>query len=205
MVGADVADAFRREYPGRQPYAFPSTALDAVSIFSWDALDSVLRNAAAHAIPSSCRRQAVNAPTPRRLADAHALLKGNRPFHSARVVVRRRARRARSRDGVRGSGRSAHSVVRHGGTHGFGWHYDSEEVFIVQTDGAKDYYFRSNTIEPESANTGSDFSRFREETSQIGMARLNSRRLVVYPARWWHVAKCVEDSLSISIGIARGN
>lgn len=97
--------------------------------------------------------------------------------------------------------------VTPGGTHGFGWHYDSEKVFIVQTDGAKDYYFRSNTIEPESANTGSDFSRFREETSQIGMARLNSRRLVVYPARWWHVpnaSKTRYPSLSASLAATEG-
>jgi ribosomal protein L16 Arg81 hydroxylase len=27
------------------------------------------------------------------------------------------------------------------GTHSFGWHYDDEDVYIVQTEGSKDYFF----------------------------------------------------------------
>jgi ribosomal protein L16 Arg81 hydroxylase len=33
------------------------------------------------------------------------------------------------------------------GTNNFGWHYDVEDVFIVQTAGAKDCYFRENTVD----------------------------------------------------------
>jgi 50S ribosomal protein L16 3-hydroxylase len=88
-------------------------------------------------------------------------------------------------------------------THGFGWHYDDEDVFIVQTDGTKDYFFRENSVErhrpPEAAP---DFSRFRHETSPIGTSRLIAGDWLYIPARWWHVAKCVEDSLSISLGIS---
>ena len=31
---------------------------------------------------------------------------------------------------------------------GFGWHYDPEDVFIVQTHGAKEYQLRKNTVNP---------------------------------------------------------
>ena len=32
--------------------------------------------------------------------------------------------------------------------YGFGWHYDAEDVFIVQTTGSKDYSLRKNTVNP---------------------------------------------------------
>ena len=36
-------------------------------------------------------------------------------------------------------------------THGFSWHYDAEEVFIVQTAGVKDYLLRENTVAASAA------------------------------------------------------
>ena len=49
------------------------------------------------------------------------------------------------------------------GTHGFGWHYDAEDVFIAQTVGCKDYYF---------ARTRSTLtSRSRRPTSWRSSAR----------------------------------
>jgi hypothetical protein len=199
-------DVFTRQYLGRQPYAFPSTAAGAVSIFGWDTLDIVLRKAPAADILIVARGKLVNAPTPRRLTDARGLLK-----QGIGLVIRH----AHSHDATlaelgldiaRAIPGEAHIqlFVTPGGTHGFGWHYDTEEVFIIQTDGAKDYFFRSNTVEPDLAESSSNFSRFREETSPIGTARLIRGDWLYIPARWWHVAKCLEDSLSISIGIARG-
>jgi 50S ribosomal protein L16 3-hydroxylase len=88
------------------------------------------------------------------------------------------------------------------GTHGFSWHYDAEDVFIVQTAGVKDYYFRENTVDrraPDGARP--DFSRFRVETSPLQTARLIPGDCLYIPARWWHMAKCVEDALSMSLGI----
>ena len=34
------------------------------------------------------------------------------------------------------------------GEHGFGWHYDVEDVFILQCEGSKDYSLRKNTVNP---------------------------------------------------------
>jgi hypothetical protein len=36
------------------------------------------------------------------------------------------------------------------GTHSYGWHYDFEDVFIAQTAGVKDYFFRENTVARET-------------------------------------------------------
>jgi ribosomal protein L16 Arg81 hydroxylase len=92
--------------------------------------------------------------------------------------------------------------VTPGGTHGFGWHYDDEDVFIVQTDGTKDYFFRDNTVERyRPPGAAPDFSRFGHEASPIGTARLIAGDWLYIPSRWWHVAKCIDDSLSISLGV----
>jgi ribosomal protein L16 Arg81 hydroxylase len=53
--------------------------------------------------------------------------------------------------------------VTPGGTYGFGWHYDDEDVFIAQTAGTKDYFLRENTVEHyRRGSTAADFTRFAE-------------------------------------------
>jgi ribosomal protein L16 Arg81 hydroxylase len=87
-------------------------------------------------------------------------------------------------------------------TYGFAWHYDAEDVFIVQTAGVKDYYFRANTVSCADPTTGRhDFGDLRRESSPVQTARLVPGDFLYLPARWWHMAHCVETSLSISIGI----
>jgi 50S ribosomal protein L16 3-hydroxylase len=85
-------------------------------------------------------------------------------------------------------------------THGFGWHFDAEHVFIAQTAGVKDYYFRRNTVSPER-EARPDFTRFASERSPLATARLIAGDWLYLPARWWHMAKCAEASLSLSIGV----
>jgi ribosomal protein L16 Arg81 hydroxylase len=86
-------------------------------------------------------------------------------------------------------------------THGFGWHYDAEEVFIIQTAGEKDYYFRRNTIDPHPRrDVQPDFARVREERTPILTTRLVAGDWLYLPRGWWHVAKARADSLSISLG-----
>jgi hypothetical protein len=88
-----------------------------------------------------------------------------------------------------------------GNTHGFTWHYDAEEVFIVQTAGSKDYYFRENTVDKRVPDgRAPDFSRVRQEVSPLQTARLVAGDCLYIPARWWHMARAREDSLSISLG-----
>jgi ribosomal protein L16 Arg81 hydroxylase len=87
------------------------------------------------------------------------------------------------------------------GTHGFGWHYDREDVFIAQTGGRKDYFFRQNTVCPDVLHASMDFELFRREGSPVGTATLIAGDWLYIPSGWWHMAKCAEDALSISIGV----
>jgi ribosomal protein L16 Arg81 hydroxylase len=103
---------------------------------------------------------------------------------------------------VRDLGREAQIqlFVTPSGTFGFGWHYDLEHVFIAQTAGVKDYYLRRNSVTPASQEV-CDFSGFALERSPLATARLIAGDWLYVPGRWWHAAKCVEASLSISVGI----
>lgn len=86
-------------------------------------------------------------------------------------------------------------------THGFGWHYDLEDVFIAQTAGVKDYYFRPNTADADVAFPPGDFSGYHRETSPLMTATLVAGDFLYIPSRWWHMAICKEDALSISVGL----
>jgi ribosomal protein L16 Arg81 hydroxylase len=89
-----------------------------------------------------------------------------------------------------------------GGSNSYGWHYDFEDVFIAQTAGNKDYYFRDNTVARNTALGDTlDFTVFRQEKSPIFSSRLVPGDWLYIPARWWHLVKCNQDSLSISIGV----
>jgi ribosomal protein L16 Arg81 hydroxylase len=86
-------------------------------------------------------------------------------------------------------------------TQTFGWHYDFEDVFIAQTAGEKDYYFRANTVTSEGAEPRPDFGRVRSETSPLHASRLLPGDWLYIPSRWWHLVRSLEDALSISIGV----
>ena len=70
--------------------------------------------------------------------------------------------------------------VTSAGTHSFGWHYDDEDVFIVQTEGSKDYLFRDNTVETHRPlGAAADLTEFGNEVSAIGCPA-DRRRLVIH-------------------------
>lgn len=89
-------------------------------------------------------------------------------------------------------------------THGFGWHYDVEDVFIFQTEGMKKFSLRQNTIHPHPTtfSTPKDLG-FENEKSDIYIeTTLLAGDWLYIPAGWWHRAWTVEeDSMHISLGV----
>ena len=197
-------DAFRTTHLGRQAWARPGVARAQLELFGWDALGRILEQPRLDLI-CVARGQFLDVPSPRSLADARALLADGAGF-VIRHAQHHDSALARFADAfTRDLPGRAHIqlFVTPGGTHGFAWHYDAEEVFITQTAGVKDYFFRANTVTTDAPRAvRHDFSRFRDETSPLQTARLLPGDALYLPARWWHMAKCVEDSLSISLGIA---
>jgi 50S ribosomal protein L16 3-hydroxylase len=192
---------------GREPLARASTAAGATPCLGWRTLDRVLRRPGLDVLMIRSGRER-EVPPPRCLVELRRVLDAG-----VGLVVRR----AEHHDaglaalGERLAGDLPGRVhiqlfVTAAGTSGFGWHYDAEEVFIVQTRGEKDYYFRRNTIDPEPAlGAQPAFRRVAEETTPAMTCTLLPGDWLYLPRGWWHVAKARTDSLSISLGVVPGS
>jgi 50S ribosomal protein L16 3-hydroxylase len=85
----------------------------------------------------------------------------------------------------------------------FGWHYDLEEVFIIQVQGCKVYTIRQNTLNPLPVwdNMPADLG-FERETSRLRLTcRLEAGDWLYIPSGWWHIARTQSESIHLSIGI----
>jgi ribosomal protein L16 Arg81 hydroxylase len=86
---------------------------------------------------------------------------------------------------------------------GFGWHYDPEDVFILQTQGAKEYQLRKNTVNPWPllAQMPKDL-RYEREVMPLWSCLLKPGDWLYIPTGWWHSARGAEgDSISLAIGL----
>jgi ribosomal protein L16 Arg81 hydroxylase len=197
-------NTFIQLYLHQQPYARPGSARRAVPIFGWDTLERVLADQPPPDVLVVTRGKVMDLPAPHTIGEAYTLL------HRGIGLVIRRAERHDA--GLAALAVSfAHDLpgevnvqlfVTPAGTHSFGWHYDFEDVFIAQTTGVKEYFMRDNTVDRQrERGTCPDFEQFRNEVAPLAAVRLLPGDWVYIPARWWHVAKCIEESLSISVGV----
>jgi 50S ribosomal protein L16 3-hydroxylase len=202
-LGATTIAAFRSSVLGRAPCASPGTTGDVIAVVDWAAVDRVLAASPAPDVLVVARGHLLPLPAPRSLREARSFLDAGIGF-----VVRFAERQDAAIAAVTAAlgdevGGDAHAqlFVTPGRSHGFGWHYDHEEVFIAQTAGVKDYYFRANTVDPPVWGQRPRSERFGLERSPVCTARLVAGDFLYLPAGWWHMAECREESLSISIGV----
>ena len=204
-LGSIGLEEFRATYLQRAPLAQPATARDARELLDWSVLSTVLGVAPAPDVLVVAGGALLPWPAPSGLGTLGVYL-----GRGAGLCIRRAQRShpglarvaAAMEATLPGARAEVQLFVTPGSTHGFGWHYDDEDVFIVQTVGAKDYFFRANTIASDRPAHGDVFMRFAEEQSPICTARLHAGDFLYLPARWWHMARCLEDALSISIGVS---
>ena len=199
-----TVETFTQTHLRRMPFALPGAARSAVELLDWETLGRVL---AAHPPPDvlvASRGRLVDVPPPRSLALAKHLMQ-----QELGVAVRRSERHEAKLAGLAAAFAQdlpgqvqVQLYATPAGTQTFGWHFDMEDVFIVQTAGVKDYYLRQNTVAPPfSRGQKPDFSLVRQETSPLHCCRLLVGDWLYIPSRWWHLVKSVEDALSISIGV----
>jgi hypothetical protein len=201
---------FVREQLGRAPYARPSAAAGALPLFDWEVLDRIFdacgRAPAPPDVLVAVNGRLADVTLPRSSADVRRLM-----AEHYGIVIRKAERHDPALAELAGafardlSGEvHVQLYVTPAGTQTFGWHFDEEEVFIVQTVGTKDYYLRQNTVAPAARACGrSIFSAVLREKTPLLCARLIAGDWLYIPARWWHLVRSVEDALSISIGVTR--
>jgi 50S ribosomal protein L16 3-hydroxylase len=89
------------------------------------------------------------------------------------------------------------------GHNAFGWHYDVEEVFIIQTRGSKSYSIRPNTVHPNPLvkSIPKDLGYENEKTPIEIKVTLQEGDWLYIPSGWWHIARTQKESMHISIGL----
>jgi 50S ribosomal protein L16 3-hydroxylase len=187
----------------RRAYARPGSASGALPLFDWPTLDGLLAARPPPDLLVVTRGRVLDEPPPRCLAALRGLMHRGLGLNIRRAERSDRglSRLASAFGSTMGAEVQIQLFVTPAETYGFGWHYDAEDVFIVQTAGTKDYYFRENTVSSRVCSGPPDFSQVRDETSPLQTARLIPGDWLYIPSRWWHIARCVEDSLSISVGV----
>jgi 50S ribosomal protein L16 3-hydroxylase len=85
---------------------------------------------------------------------------------------------------------------------GFGWHYDAEDVFILQSEGCKEYSLRKNTVNPWPVlETMPNDMGFQREIMPLMKCTLSAGDWLYIPGGYWHRAQSREDSISVAIGV----
>lgn len=88
---------------------------------------------------------------------------------------------------------------------GFGWHYDADDVIILQTVGSKQYYLRQNTVVAlAAAALPMDFTEVLRESSPTMACTLQAGDALYLPRGMWHAARAIDESFSISLGLEPG-
>jgi 50S ribosomal protein L16 3-hydroxylase len=86
---------------------------------------------------------------------------------------------------------------------GFGWHYDFEEVFVLQTAGGKEWWLRKNTVNPWPLGESlPDDMRYAAEIMPLMHCSLKAGDWLYIPGGYWHRTAAVEESISLSVGVA---
>ena len=85
---------------------------------------------------------------------------------------------------------------------GFDWHYDIEDVFVIQSIGSKEFRLKKNTVSEKPfavSNMQKDF--FAEPPAAESRCLLEAGDMLYIPAGWWHCAEAATDSAHLSIGV----
>jgi 50S ribosomal protein L16 3-hydroxylase len=203
LTGMSI-DQFRAENFRRAPVAHPRTARQAIPFFSWDTIEQLVASPEQPDMLLVRNGRLLEGARPKTLADAQTL------FNDGYSIVMRRCERhdpalrmlAETVAAEFEGDVSIQLYATPAGHHSFTWHYDVEDVFIAQTAGAKEYMLRENTVNPHPTLDAmpKDMHYERETTPTMASTLIPGDWLYI-PSGWWHVARCIEDSLSISIGV----
>jgi 50S ribosomal protein L16 3-hydroxylase len=92
-----------------------------------------------------------------------------------------------------------HVFVTPAGAPGFSWHYDAEDVFIIQTQGAKEYSLRKNTVNPWPVEeTLPADMQYEREVMPLMRVQLRAGDLLYIPCGYWHKAEAIAEKGSVS-------
>lgn len=196
------AGDFIDRYYLQLPLAEAGSAAALAPLTSWETVSGILDQENADVLIA---RQGVLHPGPRPTpAQARTL------YDEGYTLVVRHAERHDARLAELAAGFAAdfaapvniHIYLTPSGQQGFGWHYDAEDVFIVQTEGAKEYSLRKNTVFPwPLEETLQPDLGFQHELMPLMKCELKAGDWLYIPNGYWHVAQSKVAAASLAIGV----
>lgn len=195
---------FVAEYYQRLPHSAAGQARPLCELGTWDVLAAILERDQADVLV--CRRNEQHAgPRPNNANEAarlveqgHTLLVRRAERHDARL-----AQLAATFERAFAAPVNIHFYCTPADQYGFGWHYDAEEVFIVQTTGRKEYSLRKNTVNPwPIEETLPADMRYEREIMPLVRCELAAGDWLYIPSGYWHMGAARETALSLAIGLA---
>jgi 50S ribosomal protein L16 3-hydroxylase len=203
LLGELTPATFVEEFFLRLPLAMPGRAADFIPLGSWDVVGRLAANPEADLMVvrdgqrSACARPPDVSSVHALLADGHTVL-ARHAEHSDPGL----AQLAGEFSAEFGAPVDVHLYATPAGGHGFGWHYDVEDVFILQTDGSKEYQLRKNTVDPwPLLETLPANMRYGRELMPLIRCDLEAGDWLYIPNGYWHRATAKTESLSLAIGI----
>lgn len=204
LLGRISPQQFSAEYLHRLPFALPNLAAEFTAWGTWELLGRILEQTP----------DVMVAREGRQMPDVPGNLQAARDLceNGSTILVRHAERHdVRLKELADSFQRDFHAPVNvhlyvtPPGTHGFSWHYDAEDVFIIQTAGAKEYSLRKNTVNPwPLLETMPQNMRYERELMPLMRVELRAGDWLYIPCGYWHKADALpvgEAAISLAVGV----
>lgn len=204
LLGELTVERFLEEHYLKLPLAMQGTATALVPQGDWRMLTELLAAPGVDLVIAG-REGRWTGKEPRSGADARKLLDAGYTIgiRHAQQLDQRLANLAAEFQAAFAAPVDIHFYVTPADCPGFGWHYDAEEVFILQTAGSKAWSLRKNTVNPwPLRETLPEDMRYGAEIMPLVRCRLEAGDWLYIPGGYWHSTEAGAESYSLSVGIA---
>ena len=203
LLGSISPAAFMQEHFLRLQFALAGGCSHLAACGDWPVVERVLCSPGADVIVGSAE-QRYEGKSPNSLEEARQLLTHGMTvgFRHAEKHDDSLAELARRFATDFAAPIDIHLYCTPAGKPGFGWHYDAEDVFVLQTRGKKEWWLRKNTVNPwPLVETLPKDMRYEREIMPAMRCLLAAGDWLYIPAGYWHRTECLEESISLSVGI----
>lgn len=205
LLGQLSKQQFSAEYLHRLPFARANGADEITSLASWEVLGRILEQQADVMVVKQGTQRVSH--DPRNLQEARQLCD-----EGYTILVRHAEQHDAGLKQLADSFQrdfhapvDVHLYVTPAGTHGFSWHYDAEDVFIIQTAGVKEYSLRKNTVNPwPLVETIPQNMRYERELMPMMRVELRAGDWLYVPCGYWHKGDAAagrEAAISLAVGV----
>jgi ribosomal protein L16 Arg81 hydroxylase len=203
LLGDFPLPRFVADYYHKLPYSASGLAAPLLALGTFDSLLAVLAQDSADVLV--CRRNEqwagdiprTDAAANELLAQGYTLLVRHAERHDPRLAE---LAAALARDFS--SAVNVHMYCTPAGQYGFGWHFDAEEVFLIQMTGRKEYSLRKNTVNPwPLEETLPADMKYEREIMPVMRCELAAGDWLYVPSGYWHMGESRETAISLAIGV----